>query len=182
MSDYTDKYKVEVELKTVNDEGKHPVQTVNMTKISHADFMKVKRDPEVKDTLKKLVSMGGSLKELSEKEKPTPEDKAEFKETVDMLLESAMLADDLLELASVVFIGLQHPGLLNTLSKKGGGDLVNAVIENDIKEAFGMGEAIKALGEMTTEPESPTPSTTTPSTPSSGTTSSSEQDGGIDKS
>lgn len=176
MTDYTDKYTVEVELKIVSENGEHPTEEVEMTKVSHADFMKVKRDPDVKEALKKLVAIGLSLKELSE-DKPIEEDKEKLKETIDMLMESAMLADDLLELASTVFIDMQHPGLSNTLSHNGGMALVNAVIENDMKEAFGMGETLKALEEATEPKPKPLKSTMTPSTPTASTTSSSEQDG-----
>jgi len=179
-TDFKDTYTVEVEMRGLDDTGKHPVKTIEMSLVPYSDFVDgIKRNPAIKNIGVRLVAKNSELQPIQKDETPT-------QGQIDTLIDLSMITDEMLDSAAMIVIEQQHPGLLKTVTIKGGNALVKAVRDNDINEAFGLGEAIKALETITEkvpEPETePSQLTMTDSTDSASTISSSEPDGAIEKS
>jgi hypothetical protein len=154
---YKDTYEAETELKGLDENGKHPKETIIFSKLSHEDFMDVKRNPQIKELVGKLTALAAKMKDI-------PKDVAPTEEQVGQLIDSMSITGELLETAAILVVKRQFPDLLSRVSAAGGGLLLSAVIDNDLKEAFGMGEAIAALEALTEPKQEPSPSTTTSST------------------
>ena len=140
----TDTYNVEV----INKEG--VAETITMNKVSHGQFRLIKRNPIIVDLIVKMQVASGKLEKL-----PNISD-----EKLSLFAQQIAYVDAMLQESAVLAIEMQHPALIDTLPFASTDSLIQAVIDNDIKECFGLGEVLKALSEVVASSESTTTSST----------------------
>ena len=135
-------------------------RTVEMRPIKHKEMRAIRRNPTI-------VSLLVDMARLAEQVKTTPDDAPEKGEIV---LNHIVCLTSLLEESAAVVVEMQHPGLIDTLSFDDANTLLQGVVDNNIKDAYGLGEAMAALDqamEAAEDSESMTSnSTSTSSTPS----------------
>jgi len=144
-------------------------QVIEMHPIKHSTMRAIRRAPVV-------VGLVVDITTLKERIESLPEDN---EERMKLFIQQMTLITSLLEESAVIAIETQHPGLIDSMPFEDTSVLIRGVVDADIKECFGMGEALETLNQMGQEGSE---STKTSSTDSSSTTSVENSDGQTNKS